>query len=62
MIRYMQNLKYTTGVFYEHFLHLLVHGILHLLGYDHQSAADAERMEELEISVLKDFAISSPYI
>ncbi len=36
----------------DHLSHLIVHGILHLLGHDHQIDADAERMEGLEIRVL----------
>ncbi|KAF8818882.1 rRNA maturation RNase YbeY [Rickettsia endosymbiont of Cardiosporidium cionae] len=47
--------------FIEHFLHLLVHGILHLIGYDHNSISDAKAMQSLETSILKDFSIISPY-
>lgn len=47
--------------FEEHFIHLFVHGILHLIGFDHQDDNDASAMEKLEIDVLKDFAIASPY-
>lgn len=45
----------------DHFCHLLVHGTLHLLGYDHISASEAEEMEALEISVLKELSIANPY-
>jgi probable rRNA maturation factor len=45
----------------HHVQHLVVHGILHLLGYDHISAEDAERMEALEISVLSKLCIANPY-
>ena len=46
----------------DHFTHLLIHGILHLLGYDHEtSAADAEEMEALEIAILKKIGIANPY-
>ncbi|HVZ05943.1 rRNA maturation RNase YbeY [Hyphomicrobium sp.] len=45
----------------HHVQHLVVHGILHLLGYDHISAADAERMEALEISILSKLDIANPY-
>jgi probable rRNA maturation factor len=45
-----------------HAAHLLVHGTLHLLGYDHEtSAADAEAMEEIERRALASLGISDPY-
>lgn len=45
----------------DHFCHLLVHGTLHLLGYDHISNAEAEEMEALEIGILKELSIANPY-
>ena len=45
----------------EHFCHLVVHGILHLLGYDHMKKDEAEKMESLEIEILKKFGIDNPY-
>jgi probable rRNA maturation factor len=48
--------------FHNHFVHLFAHSILHLLGFDHKDEADAEAMESLEILILKDFGISSPYL
>lgn len=44
-----------------HFAHLTVHGVLHLLGYDHQSAAEADQMESLERRVLGRFGVADPY-
>lgn len=51
---------------HNHFTHLLVHGCLHLLGYDHElsdtvTQADADFMEKMEISILKKLNISNPY-
>lgn len=45
----------------HHFQHLLVHGLLHLMGYDHESDAEAERMEALETMLLARLAIPDPY-
>jgi len=47
--------------FADHYAHLIVHGFLHLLGYDHINEADAERMEALEISILASLDIPDPY-
>jgi probable rRNA maturation factor len=45
----------------DHLCHLVVHGCLHLLGYDHQDAAAAARMEQLERAVLGELGIPDPY-
>tara|TARA_E500000075_G_C6903739_1_gene275661 strand:- start:200 stop:721 length:522 start_codon:yes stop_codon:yes gene_type:complete len=45
-----------------HFAHLLVHGILHLLGYDHLQDAEAEEMESIEARILSTLGWSNPYI
>ena len=45
----------------DHLCHLVVHGMLHLLGYDHQTASEADRMERLEILVLCGLGVASPY-
>ncbi|MCE7886181.1 MAG: rRNA maturation RNase YbeY [Alphaproteobacteria bacterium PRO2] len=47
--------------FEDHVTHLLVHGILHLLAYDHEDDAEAEEMESLEIRVLESLGIKNPY-
>ena len=44
-----------------HFTHLVVHGILHLFGYDHITVKQAEEMEDLEIKVLKAHGFPNPY-
>ena len=46
----------------EHFTHMLVHGTLHLMGYDHEtSEQDAEEMEALEIQILAKLGFNNPY-
>ena len=45
----------------DHLAHLVVHGVLHLIGYDHQSEADARRMESLEKSILAELGVPDPY-
>ena len=45
----------------DHVSHLVVHGTLHLLGYDHEADAEAERMEALERRVLAKLGIADPY-
>ena len=44
-----------------HWAHLIVHGTLHLIGYDHSHAADARRMERREIAVLRRLGFANPY-
>jgi len=44
-----------------HWAHMLVHGTLHLLGFDHLEEAEANAMESLEISILDSFSIQNPY-
>lgn len=47
--------------FAHHLAHLVVHGTLHLLGYDHGRAVEAERMERLESAILARLGIPDPY-
>jgi len=46
---------------HQHATHLMVHGTLHLLGYDHENEADAERMEDLEVKALASLGLPNPY-
>ena len=45
----------------DHLSHLVVHGVLHLMGYDHRRPAEARRMEALEVKVLAGLGIPDPY-
>lgn len=47
--------------FADHVTHLVVHGTLHLLGFDHEMAADAAVMEQQEIAVLARLGVADPY-
>ena len=47
--------------FVDHATHLVVHGVLHLLGYDHETARDAKVMEPLETLLLAQLGIGDPY-
>ncbi|WP_026379869.1 rRNA maturation RNase YbeY [Afifella pfennigii] len=47
--------------FLDHFAHLLVHGCLHLVGFDHQIETEAEEMETLERQALAQIGIADPY-
>lgn len=45
----------------DHFCHMVIHGVLHLLGYDHIEVDDALQMESIEIQLLNELKIANPY-
>lgn len=45
----------------DHLSHLVVHGVLHLCGYDHETAEEAEEMEDFEREILSTLGIADPY-
>ena len=53
--------KTAAKSFADHAAHLVVHGVLHLAGYDHEVPADAKVMEPLEAKILKRLGIADPY-
>lgn len=47
--------------FSDHYAHMIVHGFLHLVGYDHETDDEADEMEALEIRILGELGIADPY-
>lgn len=47
--------------FQSHLRHLVIHGVLHLLGFDHETDSEAEEMERREVELLDAFGVSDPY-
>ena len=46
----------------NHLVHMVIHGFLHLLGYDHIFDNDAKKMEDLEVEILAELNIKNPYL
>ena len=44
-----------------HFMHLFIHGLLHILGFDHQDDEEAEEMEQIETDILESLGVDNPY-
>lgn len=53
--------KAAKKAFADHATHLVVHGVLHLAGYDHERPKDAKVMEPLEVKILNRLGIADPY-
>ena len=56
-----QEAKTQHKALFDHWAHMVIHGCLHLLGYDHINDKDANEMETLEINILATLAIDNPY-
>jgi len=56
-----QEVKQQNKPLVEHWAHMIVHGTLHLQGFDHIDDDDAEQMEALEIEVMQGLGFSDPY-
>jgi probable rRNA maturation factor len=54
--------KFQGKSVHAHHAHMVVHGMLHAIGFDHENDTDAESMEALEIRVLSRFRINNPYL
>ena len=57
----LSECKLRKKTFKDHFLHLLVHGFLHLLGYNHDNKRNEKEMEELEVNYLSKLNVKNPY-
>jgi probable rRNA maturation factor len=56
-----QESKEQNKVLFDHWAHMVIHGCLHLLGYDHINDTDANEMETLEVNILAKLSITNPY-
>ena len=54
--------KINNVLFKDHFLHIFLHAILHILGYDHEIDSERKKMEKIEVSILKNLGIKNPYV
>ena len=61
MERIFSEAKINNILFKDHFLHIFLHAILHILGYDHEIDSERIEMEKIEISILKNLGIKNPY-
>ncbi len=57
---FSESKKYNI-LFKDHFIHIFLHAILHILGYDHKIDSERIKMEKIEISILKNLGIKNPY-
>ena len=62
MERVLEESKINNILFKDHFLHIFLHAILHILGYDHEKDGERKKMENIEISILKTLGIKNPYV
>ncbi|GAA6173165.1 rRNA maturation RNase YbeY [Colwellia sp. KU-HH00111] len=56
-----QEAKAQNKSLFDHWAHMVIHGCLHLLGYDHINDTDANEMEMLEVQILAKLSIGNPY-
>lgn len=56
-----QEAEEQNKMLFDHWAHMIIHGCLHLLGYDHINDLDADKMEALEIKILAELSINNPY-
>ena len=61
MERIFSESKINNVLFKDYFIHIFLHAILHILGYDHEIDSERKKMENIEISILKNLGIKNPY-
>ena len=61
MERILIESRINNILFKDHFIHIFLHAILHILGYDHEIDSERKKMENIEISILKNLGIKNPY-
>ena len=61
MERIVSESKINNVLFKDHFIHIFLHAILHILGYDHEIYSERIKMEKIEVSILKNLGIKNPY-
>ncbi len=61
MERIFNESKRNNILFKDHFIHIFLHAILHILGYDHEQESERKKMEDIEVSILKNLGIRNPY-
>jgi len=54
--------KIKNVLFNDHFIHIFLHAILHIFGYNHEKDGERKKMEKIEISILKNLGIKNPYV
>ena len=62
MERILIESRINNILFKDHFIHIFLHAILHILGYDHVIDSERKKMERIEISILKNLGIKNPYV
>jgi probable rRNA maturation factor len=58
----VQEAKEQNKSYLDHLSHIVIHGTLHLLGYDHETKSEAFEMEQFEVELLNNFNIKDPYL
>ena len=61
MERIFSESKINNVLFKDHFIHIFLHAILHILGYDREIESERKKMENIEISILNNIGIKNPY-